>query len=102
MKGFYIAGDFSKGRKAGFMILTQSEKPFKIDTLRGTVEPKGIPTMDKRRYFFADEWEFIEGYTIPELNTVNELRSNVNEVWAGWCEKHHRKYSPILLKLEVK
>lgn len=98
MKGFYLAGDFSKGRKAGFMILTQSEKPFKIDGLRGSVEPKGIPTMDKRRYFFADEWEFIEGYTITELNTINELRTTINEIWAGWCEKHHRKYSPLLEK----
>lgn len=99
MRGFYLAGDFSKGRKAGFMILSQSEKPFKVDVLRGTVEPRGIPTCSKQRYWFADEWEFIEGYTISDLNKLDELRITIDEIWNGWCSKHHRKYSPILGKL---
>ena len=99
MKGFYLAGDFSKSRKPAFMILSQSEKPFKVDSLRGTVEPRGISTMSKCRYFFADDWEFIEGYNITDLNTLDELRATIDEIWKGWCNKHHRKYSPILGKL---
>jgi hypothetical protein len=103
MKGFYLAGDFSKGRKPTFMILSQSEKPFKIDSLRGIVEPRGISTMSKCRYFFASDWEFVEGWTITDLNKLDELRATIDEIWAGWCSKHHRKFSPILGKLsEVK
>jgi len=100
MKGFYLAGDFSKGCKPSFMILSQSEKPFKVDVLRGTVEPKGISTMSKHRYFFATDWEFVEGHNITELNKLDELRAMIDEIWADWCSKYHRKFSPILGKLE--
>ena len=100
MKGFYLAGSFGKGRKAEFMILPKTQKPFRIDSLRGEVEPRGIPTCSKRRYFFADEWEFIEGYSISEISEkgardnpvlANAIIGTLNETWAGWCEKHHRK-----------
>ena len=101
MKGFYLAGSFDKGRKAEFMILPQSQKPFRIDSLRGEIEPKGIPTCSKRRYFFANKWEFIRDHNISEISDkgakdnpalANEVITLLNEIWSMWCEEHHRKY----------
>lgn len=104
MKGFYLAGCFDKGKKPSFMILSQSEKPFKVDSVRGVVEPRGIPSMSKCRYWFADEWEFLEGYSINEITVkgfkdnpilANAITNTLNEIWAGWCNKYNRKYFPL-------
>lgn len=100
-KGFYLAGEFHGRRKAGFIFLKMSEKPFEVDTLRGTVEPKGIPIFERNRhYMFPDEWEFIENRNISELNTDDKLREWLDSTWEEWCKKHRRKYEPILGKLK--
>ena len=101
MKGFYLAGSFDKGKKAQFMVLPQSQKLFRIDSLYGEIEPRGIPIFDrKKHYFFADEWQFIRDYSISEISEkaakenpilANAIIGTLNEIWAGWCEKHKRK-----------
>ena len=55
MKGFYLAGSFDKGKKAQFMVLPQSQKPFRIDSLYGEIEPRG-EVMNLRCFFGFHEW----------------------------------------------
>ena len=98
-KGFYLAGEFSKGRKAGFIFLTQREKPFEIDNVEGTITGKAITIFDrKRNYMFPDEWFFFDNHTIADLNTNKELQEFVNDVWEEWCKTHQRKYYPLFDK----
>lgn len=104
-KGFYLAGDFSTGRKASFILLPKKEKPFKVDNLRGIVEAKGIPIMEKNRhYMFPDEWHFIEGANLSEFTDkkcnetpvwANQIIEEINEKWRQWCQEYKRKYAPL-------
>ena len=98
-KGFYLIGDFRKGKKAGYMVLPQKIKPFEIDSVEGRITGKGIPIFDKNiRFMFPKEWYFFEDYKIIDLNTNDDLIEWANEVWETWCKKYRRKYYPLFQK----
>ena len=97
--GFYLAGEFRKGKKAGFMVLPQTIKPFEIDSVEGTITGKGISIFDKkRRYMFPKKWYFFEGHKITDLNTNDDLVDNVNFIWEQQCYEFNRKYYPLFKK----
>jgi hypothetical protein len=99
--GFYLAGDFSH-RKAGFMFLPIGMKPFEIDSIEGTITPKGIQTCGKHHYVWNEEWYFFEGKKIKELESDVDLIDEVNDIWMDWCKKHRRKVDTILDKSLVR
>lgn len=97
--GFYLAGEFRKGKMAKFILLPQNQKPFQIDNVEGTISPKGIRVFDKKRsVMFPDEWFFIENYKISQIDKDKCLRILINEIWKDWCKKHKRKYSEIMIE----
>lgn len=99
-KGFYLVGVFSKGYKASFMILPQTQKPFEFDPVEGKVSGKPMTTMGKRRYVFPTNWEFIEYAKISDIDTNQTVRDYINDTWEDWCREHRRKYIPLLGKLK--
>lgn len=101
MKGFYLAGLFPSSGRSKFMVLNQRQKPFEVDTLRGEVKPKAIPVFSKNhRYAYADEWEFIEGFSIKDIDVPKnkELRVCINAIWFRWCQKYRRKTEALLIE----
>ena len=96
-KGFYLMGNFSKGKRPSFMI--ENEKPFEIDTYEGTVSPKVIRAYPKN--FAVYEWFFVENHKITDINNDTYLRDLLNEIWLEWCEKYKRKGKPILKHIDT-
>ncbi len=98
VKGFYLVGFFPSKKQAMFSI--ERTRPFEFDKENGTVNGKLFRGF--KRNDWADEWWFFETKNVKDVNTDIYLREDINGVWKSWCKKHHRKYSPIMLKLTEK
>lgn len=89
--GIYFMGSFHKGEKAEHYF--DSIKPFEVDIVEGTVNPKVIHFFKKNVVF--NEWFFFENETNKECFNKDFNRNMANDLWKQWCKKHSRKYKPV-------
>lgn len=101
VKGFYIVGFFDKGLRPKVDFVTQREKPFEIDTVRGEVSGRAFHVFDTRKnapkVLFPREWFFVENCTFKDVEKDASLRKFLNELWFDWCKKYKRKPQKILI-----
>ena len=89
--GYYIIGFFTKGRKA-FATLSK-EKPFKIDKVEGTIEPKPFRCMNNR--FSWSDWPKVWFYIQGKIKDIKQTDIDLfNNLYKKWCKKYNRKYEP--------